>query len=390
MTGPKYTLIAQPAELAPLLETLKGFNEVYVDMEADSMHHYREKVCLLQLSLVTGEGVDEPANYLVDPLAGVELAELFAVLQDKLLIFHGADYDLRMFRQGYGFVPDRMFDTMLAARLMNHPALGFDALVQRYAGVALDHAPQKADWAQRPLPQRMLDYAANDTRYLPRVTQRLRKELADAGRSGWHVQQCAQLVRNIAQAPASKSGDAWRVKGSSGLDRECLAILRELWKWRDAEAAEWDRPPFMVCSAERLVEWALWGQSCRGASPARLPGISPRWRPQRMRHLEEAMQRAWTLPESEWPQPVPRPRRPRPTPDFSWRMDRLREARDARARQLGLEPSILASNALLAAVAVRCPRSKQDFEDLERWLPWQTETLGEAFIEAIVERKAGD
>jgi len=406
-------LIATSDGLKLLLQAIESAAEVFLDTEADSLHHYFEKTCLLQFTIPKRDSTDA-THFLVDPLAKLDLAPLFESLKHKLLVLHGADYDLRLLQTDFKFMPGEIFDTMLAARLAGHTAVGLEALVTRYAGQKLDHGSQKADWSQRPLPPRLLDYAVNDTRFLPLIVERLREELAALGRVEWHRQQCAQLIESASVSRVRDHEDAWRIKGSFTLDRQSLAILRELWKWRDAEAREWDRPAFMVCHNERLLEWTAWArehkdeggrmrdekknqeQENEGAGDRRAssnfilhpssfipPRLPPRWRPSRVKSLQEAFQRAWTLPESEWPERPPKNRRPPYNPEFNMRMNRLRAARDAKAREINLDPSLLVPNAMLAAVVTLNPQRLEDFAGIERWLPWQTEVLGKPFLETL-------
>ncbi len=385
-------------QLVPLLAAIESATEVFLDTEADSLHHYFEKTCLLQFTIPKRDSTDA-LHFLVDPLAKLDLTPLFESMKCKLLVLHGADYDLRLFQTDFKFTPGEIFDTMLAARLAGHTAVGLDALVTRYVGQKLDHGSQKADWSQRPLPPRLLDYAVNDTRFLPLIVQKLREELAALGRSEWHRQQCAQLIESASVSRVRDTEDAWRIKGSFGLDRQSLAILRELWKWRDAEAREWDRPAFMVCHNERLLEWTAWAREVNPEVRSQNPGtriqepessfilppkLPPRWRPSRMRSLQQAFERAWKLPESEWPEHPPKNRRPPYNAEFSARMDRLRAARDAKARETNLDPSLLVPNAMLAAVVSLNPQRLEDFAGIERWLPWQTEVLGQSFLQAIL------
>lgn len=368
--------------LVPLLKQIEGASEVCLDTEADSLHHYFEKICLLQFTVPDG-AADLPRNFLVDPLAGLDLAPLFTALKGKPLVLHGADYDLRMLKSDFGFAPQAIFDTMLAARLVGQSALGLDGLVERYTGKHLDHGAQKADWSQRPLPARLLNYAVEDTVHLPEIVRQLRKELADLGRTEWHRQQCAQLIEISSVARVREPDEIWRIKGSFDLDRQSLAVLREIWHWRDTEAQGWDRPPFMVCANEKVLELVAWGRKHPGGDLNQGPVLPKRWPPRRYQSLLAAMQRAWALPESGWPQNVPRGKRPRYDPQFTPRLQRLRAIREATAKELALEPSILAPNAMLEAVAGRSPRSLDEFAQIERWLPWQTELFGAAFLKAL-------
>ncbi len=372
--------ITQAHELTPLINAIAPATEVYIDTEADSMHHYFEKVCLFQFTLQTG---DNHTSFLVDPLAQLDLKPLIDALRDKLLVFHGADYDLKLLREGYSFTPREIFDTMHAARLAGHTGLGLDALVRKYIGKEVDAGAQKADWSQRPLPERLLKYAVEDTAHLPKITQYLREELTSLGRIEWHRQQCALLVE-VSSTPKPRSEeDVWRIKGSFDLDRKQLAMLRELWKWRDQEARDWDRPPFMVCHNEKLIRWTQWAAEHGPSDIPSIPDIPPRWRRKRYDAFCAALQRAWSLPPEDYPEKTPRGKRPPFDPNFSPRMTRLKEVRNAKAKELNLDPSILSSNWMLEAIAGRAPKTREELEQTERWMKWQTDILGAGFLEAL-------
>src|SRR2546426_9262389 len=145
--------------LADWLPRVRAADWVAIDTEADSLHAYPEKLCLIQISL-------PDANELIDPLAALDLSRLFVALRGHELILHGADYDLRLLRRTCGFVPRNIFDTMLAARLLGFAEFSLTRLVNRLLGIHLEKGPQTADWARRPLTERMIAYALNDVRYL--------------------------------------------------------------------------------------------------------------------------------------------------------------------------------------------------------------------------------
>ncbi len=290
-----------------------------------------------------------------------------------------------MLRADFDFIPSTIFDTMLAARLAGHLTVGLDALVERYVGKHLDHRSQKADWSQRPLLPRLLNYAVEDTCYLPVVTQKLREELSACGRTEWHRQQCQQLLKSSATSRIKDPKESWRIKGSFHLDRQSLAILRELWKWRDHEARRWDRPSYQVCSNEKLLELTAWARENPHQQLLQGPKLPKRWPSHCLHALSEAFKRAWALPESEWPLPPSRGKRPPYDPEFVSRLNRLRATRDAIAKNLHLESSILAPNAMLETIAARDPKTLEDFQTIEKWLPWQTEVMGGVFLEKLKE-----
>jgi ribonuclease D len=374
--------IAAAHELDELVRILDAVEELCMDTEADSLHHYQEKVCLIQLTLPSTNET-EALHFLIDPLVELDLNPLFEILRGKKLVLHGADYDLRILRRDFGFRPKEIFDTMFAARLAGHSALGLDALVNRYIGIALDHGTQKTDWSKRPLSERQLKYAVEDTAHLPKIASHLRDELRQLGRAEWHHQQCHQLIEQTGIDRERDPDQNWRIKGSSVLDPKSQALLRELWHWRDVEAKDWDRPPFMVCTNARLLELVAWGRENEGKDILTSKKIPYQWSASRKKSLRKALQRAWNLPPSEWPRPPERGVRPRMDPLFPPRVARMREIRNQIAVQLNLEPSILAPQAQLEAIAARCPNSLADFDQIEKWLPWQTELLGSSFLQAL-------
>ena len=376
------TPICSSETLDPLIESIKEVREVCLDLEADSLYHYFEKVCLLQFTISKDDPADA-AHFLIDPLANFELKPLFEVLKNKLLIIHGADYDLRLLWAKFRFSPTAIFDTMFAARLAGHTKFGLDALVQRYTGYQLDHGAQKADWSQRPLPQRLLSYAVNDTRFLPILTQKLREELTALGRVEWHHEQCQQLIEISAVDHRKDPVENWRIRNSSTLDRRSLAVLRELWKWRDKEAQRIDRPVYMIWHDQKLLEFVKWIFSHPHHNLESCPLLSKRWLSSRKHALEITLKRAWELPASEWPLPVPRGKRPIYDPEFNRHLKQLRLVRDKVGETFQLEPSILAPQAMLEAIVLCKPKRLEDFALIQKWLPWQTKLLGQIFLDAL-------
>lgn len=233
-------------KLKTALPRLQAATWIAVDTEADSLHAYPEKLCLVQLSI---EGED----LLLDPLASMNIEPVLDTLAQHELILHGADYDLRLLRKSFGFVPTRMFDTMLASRLLGCREFGLLNLVAKYLGVKLEKGPQKANWARRPLTERMAEYARNDTKYLRPLAELLRAELEAKGRLKWHQETCAQLIADCAVARQADPDLVWRVKGSHRLRPPALGILREIWRWRESEAVGANKPPYFILSPDVMV-----------------------------------------------------------------------------------------------------------------------------------------
>ena len=216
-------MIDTEEKLNALLPALRAAPWLALDTEADSLHAYPEKLCLLQIS---AEGIEA----LVDPLASVPLAPLLKIFGDHTLIMHGSDYDLRLFRKTFDFTPKAIFDTMLAARLLGLREFGLGNLVAKYLNVKLEKGPQKANWARRPLTERMEAYARNDTHYLKALVDLLAAELKAKGRLTWHQQSCAQLILDCTTLRAPDPDSVWRVKGSHHLSPAAMGVLRAIWR----------------------------------------------------------------------------------------------------------------------------------------------------------------
>jgi ribonuclease D len=372
-------VITDAAQIASLIEQIEPADRVAVDTEADSLHSYREKLCLLQISVPAPESttssVDtdlymahghEPAravcDFMVDPLANTNLEPLRRALEAREIILHGADYDLRMLRRGLNLVATRIFDTLIAARLLGIREFSLAALVNRYFGLTLLKGSQKANWAQRPLPTRMAEYAINDVHYLLPLAEKLEAELDRCERRNWLQQSCQRAIELAAVARTRNQDELWRIRGSGVLRGRDAAVLRALWQWREKEAEKADRPPFHILRNEDLLKAAA-----KFAS-----GNVPDYRHfsfRRRQAFREAAEAALRAPESEWP--VSRRRSgTRPTTETMQRAEELWRQRNKSAEELGLEPSFIAPRSTLEAIASDQTRAAALL------VPWQCELLG--------------
>ena len=333
-------LIDTAEEMARLADTVRGADWVAIDTEADSLYSYPERLCLLQIS-VPG------ADALVDTLAGLDLAALREAMSLHTIILHGGDYDLRLLSRSLGLVPRGVFDTMLAARLLGLREFGLEKLLGQLLGVALEKGPQRADWSRRPLTRRMIDYARNDARHLKPLADCLARDLEGRGRAGWHAEMCRRLVRECTREPEVDGDRVWRLSGAHRLGRRGLAVLREVWHWRDREARRLRRPPYFVLPHETVVAIA---EAAVGPA-AGVDGVLPRrMSPARRAGVVAAVTAALALPESRWPHPL-RAAGLRLTTAQRRAQVRLQERRDRAAHQLQIDPSLIASRALLVRLA---------------------------------------
>jgi len=351
------TVIDDQEQLSALMPAVQSAPRIALDTEADSLHAYPAKLCLLQLSV--GE-----LDVLVDPLASLDLAPLLAELRRGRLILHGADYDLRMLFRTYSFVPTEVFDTMLAARLLGHEQFSLTHLVGSLLGVQLEKGPQTADWARRPLTERMEQYARNDTRHLAQLADLLHRGLEEKGRVNWHRETCDRLIQDCARVNEPDPNQIWRIKGSSKLDRRGLAVVREVWWWREREALNSGKPPYFILAHETVV--ALATASLQSASWADV--LPRRFSEVRRQGVATAVKSALALPASDWPQ-FNHVEVDRLSEREKKEVERLKQRRDRQAAALAIDPTLIASRATLTDLA-------RDWSRYERGLMnWQRELL---------------
>lgn len=332
-------MIDTQEKLAAFLPVVRAADWIAVDTEADSLHAYPEKVCLIQITTAAGDR-------LVDPLADLDLKALLAALAGHQLIMHGSDYDLRLLYKHHDFKPQAIFDTMIAARLLGRRQFGLSSLVEDMLGIKLDKGPQKADWARRPLTERMENYARHDTHYLRPLAQRLTADLTEKQRLDWHRESCARLIVDCTQPPPDVSNTVWRIKGSSGLNRTALAVLRELWRWREGEAIAANRPPFFILAHEKLVAIADATAARQEVEPLLPRHLSPR----RRDGIAKAIKAALLHPAETHPE-ILRNFTRRPSEPERRRYHVLEARRDAAAHHLGLDATLIASRSVLGDLA---------------------------------------
>jgi len=344
-------LISRPEQLAGFVASLSPHAVIGLDTEADSLHSYREKICLVQVSSPDG-------CFLVDPLEGTDLAEFYASLSRHRIVIHGADYDLRLLGRHPSFDARDIFDTSIAARFAGLEQIGYAALVEKFFGVTLCKASQRADWGRRPLPPKMEEYALNDVRYLLPLAEILENRLRELGRWEWYLQSRDAMVQSAREPRERDIEKAWRISGSSRLAPREAAVLRALWHWRESEASAWDRPTFHVISNDRMIDAACAAAAGRNVEVHRMPSA-------RYGRMKETLRAALEIPESDWPVYEPE-RKPRPNGAACRLFEQLRERRDKIAQELAIDPALIASRLTLMSVAQK---------NGARLLPWQRQLL---------------
>lgn len=364
-----------------LRSDLASARRVALDCEAAGFHRYSDRLCLVQLSSATD-------TYVIDPLAFDPSGLLRAPLErsDVRVVMHGADFDLRLLRRDLDIRLRGLFDTQIAAQLLAEEALGLSALLESRLGIRLSKRYQRADWAERPLSEAMLEYAADDTRHLNRLADVLEDELARAGRTEWAEEECRALERSADATPDDGEPDdpVVRVRGARRLPIRQLAALREALEWRDAIARSRDRAPFRVVSDGPLIE-AVAAAPRNVEALAEIRGFPARMAREEGDDLVGRLRRVASLPDAEL-RPYPRSSKRglgRPTPEVDALAERLKQVRNRRADQIGLPRGTLLSNAVVIEIARASPADIDALLQIDGMRRWKAEVLGREFLAAI-------
>jgi ribonuclease D len=357
------------------LATIADTRILALDTEGASFHRFVDRIYLLQLST-------REQTAIIDPMPVGTPPRLGQLLEDPAveIVFHDADYDLRLLRQDYGWLVRNIFDTRLAAQLLGIKSFGLAALLERYFGVKLDKKFQRADWSMRPLSQGMLDYAAQDTIHLLELRDRLHHDLDRAGRLDWAREEFA-LLEGTRWADEDPGASFLRIKGARDLTRRELAVLRELVPWRDAIARSLDRATFRVLGNEQLLEMAKRRPSSRDDLAA-IKGMPRGLLDARASEMLAAIQRGLAVPDADLPRFPKGPRWER-DPDFDSRVATLKTVRDETAARLDLDPGVLCARERLEAVARKNPKSIEELESVAELRRWQRAVLGEDFVRVL-------
>ncbi len=360
---------------------LRDTDRFALDCEAAGFHRYSDRLCLVQITAPGG-------TFLLDPLA-VELRDtLEAPLADPdtEVVMHGADYDVRLLDRDLGLSISGLYDTQITAALLGLPALGLSALLEEHFGVRLSKKYQKADWAERPIPRPMREYAAHDTLHLLELRDRLHGRLDERGRGSWAEEEFRRLER-VRFDTSDGIDPVSRIKGVRDLAPRELARLRAAWSWRDTLARERDRATFRIAgdpvlltvamdnpaSIEDLVEiQGMNGGLARGEGSSLLEALT------RVNALPEEELRGLSHPERNGAGP-----RMRPTPEEEERFQRLKAARNVLAEELGLDRAALISNSVLQEMAGAPPASLEELRQVEGVRRWQVEVMGARLMEAM-------
>lgn len=360
MEDVQFTYIDTQEGVDGLSQHMEGHPEIALDSEADNLHHYETKLCLLQLRF-------DETTYLLDVLADVDLSRFWQILKDKHLIMHGSDFDLRLFNEFANIEVSDLFDSMLASQLLGIKRIGLASLLEDHFELKLPKDSQKSDWSLRPLTPKMLTYAANDVQYLFPLRDLLMKRIRELGREDWLAQRCALQIKTARTGFPRRDEHSWRIGKSDKLCLKAQAGLHELWHWREQLSARLDRPPFKIIGNDYLLKLA---QGIADGNALEVLGkMAPGIQRRRKQGLVEAIERGQQKDPATLPKRPPRVSRREPLSQEELdRQDSIKEFRDKVAKELGIDSTLLATRSHVANIA-------RDSKNLEELLPWQQEAL---------------
>ncbi|HEX6751815.1 MAG TPA: ribonuclease D [Longimicrobium sp.] len=372
-----YEYIDTPERLRDVVERLRGEPLLGADTEAAGYHRYFDRLSLVQIS-TRGD------NFLVDPQTVPDLSPLRELFESGAVekVFHDADYDVRILDRDARLSIANLFDTQVAAAFLGERSLGLGNIVEKYLGLKLPKEHQRADWGERPLSEGMKEYAATDTAHLPALRDRLREELVAKGRLHWAEEEFRRREQTRWTENEDGTREAWmKVKGARDLQPRGLAILRELYGWREGVARDLDRATFRVLGNQALLEMSATPPKTMAALKS-ISGVSDGTVQRRGRDILAAVSRGLEVPDDELPR---WPRSPRWERDFELeaRVESLKDARNRRADALGLDPGFVMSRAQLEEVARARPRTADELTAVSGVRRWQVEAIGEALLKAL-------
>ncbi len=374
MTEPIANWIRNADDLRALAGSLAGSKTVALDTESDSLHHYKEKVCLVQLATEAGTA------YLIDPLAFDDLSALAPVCADPAIvkIFHAADYDLTCLKRDFGFRFANVFDTMVASRYLGLAEIGLDAVLLKYFQVIPGKSRQRDDWSERPLSPAQEAYAITDVRYLIPLRERLLADLRAMGREAWVLEECEAVAAIAAGGRVfDPDGFLW-LKGARQLQGQPLAVLCELYRARERWAEAADRPVFKVLGNDALVHLAM-AQPKIPQDLLKIRGCSQYVLRRYGDAIFEAIAKGEAVPASECPT-YPEPQRRHVPGIVQRRGERLKKWREAAAPRFGLDPGILLPQRLIDRLAEEGPPDLEGLAKVDGFRRWRAQAFGQDIL----------
>ncbi len=370
-----YQIIDTVAGLARIKKAFEREKTIAVDLEADSMYHYKEKVCLIQLA-------SKKTNVVIDPIKVKDLSLIKRLFSSRKIkkICHGADYDIRSLYRDFKINVNNLFDTETACRFLGIKETGLDAVLKKYFNVDISKKYQKKDWSKRPLPKEMIDYAAGDVIYLLPLGEILTKELEKMKRLSWVLEECDYLSR-VRPVLAIDAPLFLKFKGAGRLKSRSLAVLEELLQFRKKIAERNDVPLFKIIGNSVLMKITA-AKPVTLRQLVELEALSKKQLKMYGNDLIEVIAKALDIPENELPV-YPRQKAPFLSHRVPKRVSALKRWRDKKAKDLKLDPGLICNNTLISTIAITNPTDTSSFDSVIKMKNWQKEEFGKEIITVL-------
>ena len=368
LTHTEYMLIENDEDLYKIVVELQKEPAIGVDLEADSMFHYQERVCLLQIST-------HALNIVIDPLSVEDLSPLAPIFADARIrkVFHGADYDIRSLYRDFGIEVNSLFDNQIAARFLGVREIGLASLLKEKCYVLTDKKYQKKDWSQRPLPAAMLQYAVQDICHLLSLASILERELMEKKLLFCVKEEC-ELLSGVRPNSSRKRPFFLSFKGAAGLDPRSLAVLEKILCFRDQVARRRDCPHFKVLGNKPIID-IVRIKPLTETDLTRIKGLSPKLIDRFGRSLIEKVKEGLSLPDEALPLYPKKPRR-RLISKEAARVKALKSWRERLGRKWGVDPALVCTSAQIRAIAITNPGEPENMECIEGIKKWQINLFG--------------
>lgn len=370
-----YKIISTRNELEAFVKSIEDERAVGVDLEADSMYHFQEKVCLIQMAI---PGI----NAVIDPLMIKDLSPLKPIFKrrDVRKIFHGSDYDVRSLFRDFRITINNLFDTELASRFLGFSETGLEAVLKNKFNVTLNKKYQRKDWSKRPLPEEMISYAAEDAGYLLPLAQILKTELEKKGRLGWVHEECRYLSK---VRPTTNNTEPlyMNFKGAGKLDPRSLAVLEALLQSRRKIARKKDKPLFRIFGSRSLLDLAE-KKPENFKQLEKTAALSPKQLTMYGRKVIAAVESALKIPTKLLPV-YPRKKAPKIPLIVAGRVNTLRHWRDQQVKYLAIDPALICTKSLISEIALQKPGTISDLAKIKGLKNWQRKEFGLDILEVL-------
>jgi len=370
-----YQFVTTDKDLAQVCLKLESCEIIGVDLEADSMHCFSEKICLIQIA-------GPNRAWLVDPFLIHDFSPFARILENPEIIkvFHGSDFDVRSLDRELSVEIENLFDTEIACRFLNIKERGLGALLKSFFNIDVDKKYQKVDWSKRPLKEEMIEYSVGDVATLVALHDLLKGRLEDIGRLAWAEEEFDLQARVKYESNHSRPLFR-RFKGAGKLDNRSLAVLEYLLEVRLSQAEKKDLPPFKIMSNQSIMGMVQ-HRPASVEAVLKHRTLSPKQAGMYGKLCVRAIETALALPHRELPS-YPRTRMPRKTPQVLGRIDALKKMREAASQALAMEPGFLINNNMISAVAMGRPSSPEALLQIPGMRNWQVAALGDQIMETL-------